>query len=114
MGSKIEARRIAADAGVPIIPGYDESQDPAALAAAAERIGFPVLVKAAAGGGGKGIRIVHSPADVAGALAQASAEAERSFGDGAMIVERYIQRPPPRRGPGRRRPPRQRHPPRHP
>jgi acetyl/propionyl-CoA carboxylase alpha subunit len=93
MGSKIEARRIAADAGVPTIPGYDESQDPADLAAAAERIGFPVLVKAAAGGGGKGIRIVHSPVEFAAALAEASSEAERSFGDGAMIVERYIQRP---------------------
>jgi acetyl/propionyl-CoA carboxylase alpha subunit len=93
MGSKIEARRIADDAGVPIIPGFDESQDPADLAAAAERIGFPVLVKAAAGGGGKGIRIVHSPDGFAAALAEASAEAERSFGDGAMIVERYIQRP---------------------
>lgn len=93
MGSKIEARRIAADAGVPIIPGYDESQDPADLAAAAERIGFPVLVKAAAGGGGKGIRIVHSPDGFAAALAEASTEAERNFGDGAMIVERYIQRP---------------------
>jgi acetyl/propionyl-CoA carboxylase alpha subunit len=93
MGSKIEARRIAADAGVPIIPGYDESQDPADLAAAAERIGFPVLVKAAAGGGGKGIRIVHAAGEFAAALAEASTEAERNFGDGAMIVERYIQRP---------------------
>ena len=93
MGSKIEARRIAADAGVPIIPGYDESQDPTELAAAAARIGFPVLVKAAAGGGGKGIRIVHSADGFAAALAEASTEAERNFGDGAMIVERYIQRP---------------------
>ncbi len=93
MGSKIEARRIAEAAGVPIIPGYDASQDPADLAAAAERIGFPVLVKAAAGGGGKGIRIVHSPDEFAAALAEASSEAERSFGDGAMIVERYITRP---------------------
>jgi acetyl/propionyl-CoA carboxylase alpha subunit len=93
MGSKIEARRIAEGAGVPIIPGYDASQDPADLAAAAARIGFPVLVKAAAGGGGKGIRIVHSSDEFAGALAEASSEAERSFGDGAMIVERYITRP---------------------
>jgi 3-methylcrotonyl-CoA carboxylase alpha subunit len=93
MGSKIEARRIAEGAGVPIIPGYDDSQDPAELAAAAERIGFPVLVKAAAGGGGKGIRIVRSAGEFAAALAEASAEAQRSFGDGAMIVERFIQRP---------------------
>ncbi len=93
MGSKIEARRIAADAGVPIIPGYDESQSPDDLATAAEQIGFPVLVKAAAGGGGKGIRIVHAADEFAGALAEAAAEAEHNFGDGAMIVERYIQRP---------------------
>jgi 3-methylcrotonyl-CoA carboxylase alpha subunit len=93
MGSKIEARRIAADTGVPIIPGFDESQDPADLAAAAERIGFPVLVKAAAGGGGKGIRIVHDAAGFSEALDEAMTEAERSFGDRAMIVERYIQRP---------------------
>ncbi len=93
MGSKIEARRIAAAAGVPIIPGYDASQDPADLAAAAAQIGFPVLVKAAAGGGGKGIRIVHAADGFATALAEASSEAERSFGDGAMIVERYITRP---------------------
>jgi acetyl/propionyl-CoA carboxylase alpha subunit len=93
MGSKIEARRIAVAAGVPVIPGYNESQDPADLAAAAERIGFPVLVKAAAGGGGKGIRIVHDAAGFDAALAEAATEAERSFGDRAMIVERYIQRP---------------------
>ena len=93
MGSKIEARRLAASAGVPIIPGFDESQDPSALAAAADRIGYPVLVKAAAGGGGKGIRIVHDPSEFAGALAEAATEAERSFGDGSMIVERFIQRP---------------------
>ena len=93
MGSKIEARRLAAASNVPIIPGYDASQDLADLAAAAGRIGYPVLVKAAAGGGGKGIRIVHEAAGFDAALHEASSEAERSFGDGAMIVERYIQRP---------------------
>ncbi len=93
MGSKIEARRLAAAAGVPIIPGFDRSQDPADLAAAAAEIGFPVLVKAAAGGGGKGIRIVHEGGQLPGALREAATEAERSFGDGAVIVERYIQRP---------------------
>jgi acetyl/propionyl-CoA carboxylase alpha subunit len=92
-GSKIEARRLAQGLGVPIIPGFDESQEPAALAEAAERIGFPVLIKAAAGGGGKGIRIVTSAEHFASALAEASTEAARSFGDGAVIVERYIQRP---------------------
>ena len=93
MGSKIEARRIAAGAGVPTIPGYDESQDPSELSRRRRADRLPVLVKAAAGGGGKGIRIVHAPDEFAGALAEASSEAERSFGDGAMIVERYIQRP---------------------
>ncbi len=93
MGSKIQARRLAANAGVPIIPGFDDSQDRADLAAAAKRIGFPVLVKAAAGGGGKGIRIVHEPGGFDAALDEAIGEAERSFGDSAMIVERYIQRP---------------------
>ncbi|MDG2304971.1 MAG: biotin carboxylase N-terminal domain-containing protein [Candidatus Binatia bacterium] len=93
MGSKIEARRIAAAAGVPTIPGFDESQDPATLAEAAGRIGYPVLVKAAAGGGGKGIRIVHEAGAFADALDQAKSESRRSFGDDAMIVERYIQRP---------------------
>ena len=93
MGSKIEARRLADGSNVPIIPGYDASQEPADLAAAADRIGYPVLVKAAAGGGGKGIRIVHDAARFDAALAEASNEARRSFGDGAMIVERYIQRP---------------------
>ena len=93
MGSNIEARRIASGAGVPIIPGFDQSQDPDDLAEAAGLIGFPVLVKAAAGGGGKGIRIVHAPEEFTDALAEAIAEAERSFGDGRMIVERFIQRP---------------------
>jgi acetyl/propionyl-CoA carboxylase alpha subunit len=92
MGSKIEARGLAAAAGVPTIPGFDESQDPSALAQAAERIGFPVLVKAAAGGGGKGIRIVHAAAEFESALGEASQEAERSFGNAAVIVERYVER----------------------
>ena len=93
MGSKIEARRLAAAAGVPTIPGFDESQDPDALAAAAQRIGFPVLVKASAGGGGKGIRIVHQAAEFAAGLDEARTESKRAFGDDAMIVEKYIQRP---------------------
>ncbi len=93
MGSKIEARRIAASAGVPVIPGFDESQDPAELRAAADRIGWPILVKASAGGGGKGIRIAAGPDAFDGALIEARAEAARSFGDDAVIVERYIERP---------------------
>lgn len=93
MGSKIRARRLAEAAGVPVIPGYDASQEPADLKAAAEQIGYPVLIKAAAGGGGKGIRIVHDASAFDAALAEATTEAERAFGDGAMIVERYVQRP---------------------
>lgn len=93
MGSKINAREIAEQAGVPLIPGYAESQDDGDLAAAAERIGFPVLVKASAGGGGKGIRIASSAADFAQALSEARTEADRSFGDDSVIVERYVERP---------------------
>ncbi len=93
MGSKIEARRIAAAAGVPVIPGYDATQDPAALAEAAERIGYPLMVKASAGGGGKGIRIAREPGELGAALQEASSEAEHAFGNGALIIERFIQRP---------------------
>lgn len=93
MGSKINARQLASAAGVATIPGFDSDQNADRLAQAAVEIGFPVLVKAAAGGGGKGIRIVHDADGFAPALAEAMAEASRSFGDDAMIVERYIQRP---------------------
>lgn len=93
MGSKIEARRLAMDAGVPIIPGFDSSQAPADLAAAADSIGYPVLIKASAGGGGKGIRAVAEARGFADALREASTEAERSFGDPRVIVERLITRP---------------------
>jgi len=92
MGSKIEARGLADSAGVPTIPGFDLSQEPAELAKAANEIGFPVLVKAAAGGGGKGIRIVRDAAGFDVALREAVREAERSFGNSAVIVERYIER----------------------
>jgi len=93
MGSKIEARKIAEAAGVPTIPGWSKSQAPGELAQAAAHIGYPVLVKASAGGGGKGIRIANNSDGFADALREASAEAERAFGDGSVIVERYIQRP---------------------
>ena len=93
MGSKIDARRLATSAGVPVIPGYSDSQDADDLHAAAVEIGYPILVKAAAGGGGKGIRIANGDAEFAAALNDARTEASRSFGDDAVIVERYIQRP---------------------
>jgi acetyl/propionyl-CoA carboxylase alpha subunit len=93
MGSKIEARNVATSAGVPVIPGFNESQDPATLQRAAEEIGYPILVKASAGGGGKGIRIALMPDDFEAALRDAKDEAMRSFGDDDVIVERYITRP---------------------
>ena len=95
MGSKIAARSIAASAGIPLIPGFADiaQQDDEALAAAAGEIGYPVLLKASAGGGGKGIRIVHSPDQFTESLTEARTEAMRSFGDDAIIVERHIERP---------------------
>jgi acetyl/propionyl-CoA carboxylase alpha subunit len=93
MGSKIEARRLAVAVGVAVIDGFDESQDPVELTAAADRIGYPVLVKASAGGGGKGIRVAARPEDFEEALMAARAEAERAFGDRSVIVERLIGRP---------------------
>jgi acetyl/propionyl-CoA carboxylase alpha subunit len=93
MGSKIEARRLAAEARVPIIPGFSDSQEPVDLSDAADRIGYPILVKASAGGGGKGIRLANDPAEFDTALNEAVTEAERSFGDGRVIVERFITRP---------------------
>lgn len=93
MGSKIGARGLAADAGVATIPGFSDSQDPTALAQAGADIGWPVLIKASAGGGGKGIRIARSGDDFDAALVEARTESERAFGDGDVIVERYVERP---------------------
>ena len=93
MGSKVEARRIAETAGVPVVPGWSGTQSPTEMTKAAADVGFPILVKAAFGGGGKGIRIVERPEDLAEAVQQAAAEAEASFGDGSLIIERYIKRP---------------------
>ncbi len=93
MGLKTDARRLADEHGVPIIPGFDSSQDDGDLAAAAATIGFPVLIKAAAGGGGRGIRVANQPEHFDAALHEARSEAERSFGNGDVIVERYITRP---------------------
>ena len=93
LGSKIEARRLARATDIPVIPGYDQSQDPHDLIVASEQIGYPVLIKASAGGGGRGIRIVDYAGRFEAALDQAQAEAKRAFGDSAVIVERYIQQP---------------------
>jgi geranyl-CoA carboxylase alpha subunit len=91
MGDKAGAKRIARDAGVPTIPGYDGAdQSDTALAKAAREIGFPVMVKAAAGGGGRGMRFVRSVEDLGGALAAARSEAQHAFGDGRLLLERAI------------------------
>lgn len=92
MGDKAEARRRAAAHGVPTTPGYDgERQDDATLAAEAVRIGFPLLVKPSAGGGGKGMRVVRDPEEIPEALAAARREASRAFGDDRLILERYLE-----------------------
>jgi len=91
MGDKAAARRAAAEHGVPIVPGYDgEAQDDATLAAEAARVGYPLLVKPSAGGGGKGMHVVGDASDLADALAAARREALRSFADDRLILERYL------------------------
>ncbi|MYJ72115.1 MAG: acetyl-CoA carboxylase biotin carboxylase subunit [Rhodospirillaceae bacterium] len=94
MGDKAEARRRMAEAGVPCVPGYDGAeQSDAALIAAAAEIGFPVMVKAAAGGGGRGMRLVAQAGALPDALAAARSEAENAFGSGSLILEKAIARP---------------------
>ncbi|MGE3691554.1 MAG: biotin carboxylase N-terminal domain-containing protein [Novosphingobium sp.] len=94
MGLKDAAKKLMADAGVPVTPGYlGENQDPAHLAAEAGKIGYPVLIKAVAGGGGKGMRLVEQAADFADALASCQREAASSFGNDHVLIEKYIQRP---------------------
>ena len=94
MGLKAESKQLMERAGVPLVPGYHGSdQDPAMLRHEADRIGYPVLIKASAGGGGKGMRIVEKAEDFAGALASCQREARNSFGDDAVLIEKYVQRP---------------------
>ena len=94
MGSKSAAKALMATAGVPLVPGYHgTNNEPAFLAAEAARMGYPVLIKASAGGGGKGMRRVDAPADFAAALASCQREAKASFGDDHVLVERYVTRP---------------------
>ena len=104
MGNKAEAKRRMLAAGVPCVPGYQGAdQSDAVLAREADRIGFPVMVKAAAGGGGRGMRLVAAKKDLAAALATARREAENAFGSGELILEKAVSRCPPRRDPGARR-----------
>lgn len=94
MGSKIGARRTMGAAGLPIVPGETPAdQSDAAVADAVRRVGFPAVIKASAGGGGKGMRIVRATRDVAPAIAGARHEATAAFGDGTLYVERFIERP---------------------
>ena len=94
MGSKIGARRLMVEAGVPVVPGETPAdQSDGSLAAAIARVGFPALIKPSAGGGGIGMKVVRTAADVGEALAAARREATASFGDGTLYVERLIERP---------------------
>ena len=94
MGLKDAAKRLMAEAGVPTTPGYlGDDQSPDRLGAEAGRIGYPVLIKAVAGGGGKGMRRVDDPADFAASLAGAKREAAASFGDDRVLLETYVTRP---------------------
>ncbi|HEY5425823.1 MAG TPA: acetyl-CoA carboxylase biotin carboxylase subunit, partial [Candidatus Tumulicola sp.] len=94
MGSKIESKRRVREFDVPTVPGYDgDDRSPATLRVQAERIGYPVLIKASAGGGGRGMRVVESPARFDEALAAAQREALAAFGDDAVLLERYLRDP---------------------
>ena len=94
LGSKIDAKEIAVKCGVPITPGFfEKGANNGQLKNAAEKIGFPVMLKASAGGGGRGMRVVRDPKDFERELALASEEALKAFGDGAMMVEKLIEKP---------------------
>ena len=94
MGSKLESKQLIADAGVPTLPSVDlTGLTDSAVASAAANVGYPVLVKASAGGGGKGMRIVSDPSDLAQAAAGARREAQSAFGDGTIFLEKYLVDP---------------------
>lgn len=94
MGDKVEARRVADDAGVPLVPGLkDDVREDAVLIEKAAEIGYPVMLKAAAGGGGKGIRIVRAEKDLLAAASMARAEARGAFGDDRVYLEKFVTRP---------------------
>ncbi len=94
MGSKIEAKALMVQHGVPVIPGYSgDEQAPEVLAREAIKIGFPILLKASAGGGGKGMRVVRDADSLQEDIESAAREAASAFGDGTLLIEKYIERP---------------------
>jgi 3-methylcrotonyl-CoA carboxylase alpha subunit len=94
MGLKDAAKALMAEAGVPVVPGYHgQNQEPEHLSGAADAIGYPVLIKAVAGGGGKGMRKVAAPADFMDALASARGEAATAFGNDAVLIEKFVEKP---------------------
>ena len=113
LGDKIRAREIMSEAGVPVVPGTPPLEgDAAAIAKQAREIGYPVLLKAAAGGGGKGMRVVRSEKELPSLLDQARGEAGASFGDDRVFLEKFVERPASHRVSDPRRRPRQLHSPR--
>src|SRR5271154_5993538 len=94
MGSKSGSKQLMEKAGVPLVPGYHgEAQDDATLAGAAKKIGFPVLVKASAGGGGRGMRIVRAGGELAALVESAKREAKAAFGDDRVLIEKLVENP---------------------
>jgi acetyl-CoA carboxylase biotin carboxylase subunit len=93
MGDKVIARQVMADAGVPIVPGTTEKLTDEQAIEFSREIGFPVMVKATAGGGGKGMRLVHAEAELAQSIRRARSEARASFGDDAIYVEKFVEEP---------------------
>jgi acetyl-CoA carboxylase biotin carboxylase subunit len=94
MGDKMSARRVAIKLGVPVVPGIEQPvPDDAEAARVAGQVGYPVMLKAAMGGGGKGMRLVRAPGELASALRAARAEAGAAFGDAAVYIERYVEEP---------------------
>lgn len=91
MGDKVKARRRVAEAGVPVLPGSNEPVDERQALEIADAIGYPVMVKAAAGGGGRGMRVARTPEELRRVLAAARAEAEAAFGDGSIYIERLLE-----------------------
>ncbi|ADR37111.1 acetyl-CoA carboxylase biotin carboxylase subunit [Oceanithermus profundus] len=93
LGDKATARRIAREAGVPIVPGTDALESVEEALAAASEIGYPVILKASAGGGGRGMRVVHNPEDLENAVLQAQEEARAAFGNPEIYLEKYVEEP---------------------